>query len=825
LNLQGVLRGFEDLWEDLRNAARAIARQPRIAILSALILGLGIGLATAVYSIASGLILRGLPFPEAKRLVAVGELNETQPDSRLPVSLSVVKAWIEQQTTLEGLAYYQSWFSYLSWPNGGTDVYVGSAVAPELFPVLRIGARHGRLPVKSDCEIGEPVVVVSDAVWRDRFNRSPAILGSQVWINRRPHTVIGVMPPGFGFPYRQDLWTLLCPQDLAANQASQIRFYTVGRLRPGVSLAEAKADFKLISQRSASASAPSSDRLQARVEPYIFSVTDPALSRALSAVGGGAGLLLFVCCFTVALLLLLSTLSRQRSIAVRVAMGASHARLTRVSLLEALLLSAMGGVVGLAVAQACTKLFNRLVAPSAYLRGFWVDVRLDTPTFAVAMAATILAVPLCGLLSTLRTARTDPMIVLRRSSSIGSLAHVGWPGRIFVAGQVTLSCVLLVGAAITTSSGFQLARYPYGFDPADLFTAKLSLYTVHAIDDATPDAKAKLYFRTLSRVRALPGVREASVSSALPTQVRASQEFILSGDESSAGRRSARWLAVSPGFAATLGVPLLVGRDFAESDTAKSSPVMLVNRSFAKRFFGANMGVGNQVGLVADGQETPTWTRIVGVVGDSAMAAEGEADDPEAVYVPLSQLKDLGASFMYLLVRSNESSAVLSESIRHEIRFIDPNLTMWEPETLMEVFHRRTWVLRAFTGLFGVFGFAATTLACAGLYSIVALDVRRRRRELGIHSALGAQPLDIFRLVVKKGSAELAVGLILGVVLALALARRFASVFALGSTPPVLLWAAVGLLALAGGGALVLPVRHASKHDPMASIREEPDAM
>jgi ABC-type antimicrobial peptide transport system permease subunit len=207
------------------------------------------------------------------------------------------------------------------------------------------------------------------------------------------------------------------------------------------------------------------------------------------------------------------------------------------------------------------------------------------------------------------------------------------------------------------------------------------------------------------------------------------------------------------------------------------------------------------------------------------MAAEGDATDPEAVYVPLPQLKGLGTSLMYLLVRSKESSAMLSKTVRHEIQFIDPNLAMWEPETLKDVFHRRTWVLRAFTGLFGLFGFAATTLACVGLYSIVALDVRSRRREFGIRSALGAQPLDIFRLVMKKGAAELAIGLILGVMLALALAKRFAGVFAFGSTPPVLLWATIGLLALAGGVALVLPVRHASKHDPMASIREEPDAL
>ena len=807
--------------EDLRNAAQAIARQPRIAILSVLILGLGVGLATAVSSIGNGLVLRGLPFPEAERLVAVGGLDLDQPDKRLPVNLSDLRSWAEQQTTLESVAYYQSWFSYLSRPESGTDVYVGSSVAPELFSALRVGAQYGRLPLAGDCKVSQPVVVLSDALWRDRFGRSPSVLGSKVVINRRPYAVVGVMPRGFAFPYRQDLWTLLCPQDLAADQAGQTPVYAVARLRSGVSLDAANSELRLISERRAAAAGSPENRLRARVEPYIYSVTDPNLRRALLAVGGGAGLLLFVCCCTVALLLLLATLRQQASIAVRAALGASLARTSRESLTGTFLLSAGGALLGLAVAKGCIVLFNFLVAPAANLRGFWVDVRLDAMTFLAAMVAAVLTVPLCGFLPAFRAARTDPMIVLRRSSGSGVLARVGWPGRILVVGQVALSCVLLAGAAVTTSAGVRLARYPYGFDPASLFTAKLSLYAIHGIEDATPDQQARLYFRILDRVRAVPGVRAASVTSALPTQVRASQEFILPGEEGLTGRRTARRLDVSPGFSATLGTPLLSGRDLAESDTSDSPPVALVNRSFAKRFFGAGPAVGKQVGLFVAGLARPRWTTIVGVVGDSAMAAEGEAEDPEALSVPLSQVSDLGGSFMYLLVRSAEPPAVLGRVMGREIRAIEPDLTMWEPESLLQMIHRRTWISRAFTGLFGVFAFAATLLACSGLYSIVALDVRRRRRELGIRMALGAQPGDIVRLVGKQGAAELIAGFLLGVVFAYALARRLGNIFGSSPAEPAFLAGAVGLLAFVGVAALLLPVRAISRSHPVVLFHEE----
>jgi putative ABC transport system permease protein len=310
-NLRRILGGVS-------GATRALARQRRIAILSLLILGLGIGLATAVSSIANGLVLRGLPFPDPERLVAVSGLNLEQADRRLPVHLSDLRAWTEPQTTLSAIAYFRSSFSYLSWPGGGTEVYVGSAVAPELFSVLQVGARYGRLPLAEDCRLGRPVVALSDTIWRARFGRSPSILGSKVLINRQPYTVVGVMPHGFAFPFRQDLWTLLCPR----NPEDPAPVFVVARLRPGVSSAAANAELRSISERRAATAAPAEHRLRARVEPYIQAVTDPNLGQALAAVGSGAGLLLFVCCCTVALLLLLATLRQQTSIAVRAALGA-----------------------------------------------------------------------------------------------------------------------------------------------------------------------------------------------------------------------------------------------------------------------------------------------------------------------------------------------------------------------------------------------------------------------------------------------------------------------------------------------------------------------
>ncbi len=702
---------------------------------------------------------------------------------------------------------------------------MGSAVSPELFSVLQVGARYGRLPLAEDCRLGRPVVAVSDTIWRHHFARSPSVLGSKVLINRQPYTVVGVMPHGFAFPFRQDLWTLLCPR----NQEHPAPVFVVARLRSGVSSAAANAELRSISERRAATAAPAEHRLRARVEPYIQAVTDPNLRRALAAVGSGAGLLLFVCCCTVALLLLLATLRQQTSIAVRAALGAPPLAAAGQAVLGVFLLSTVGALLGLALAQGLIVLFNLLAAPAANLRGFWVDVRLDMATLLTAMVAAILAIPLCGAPSAFRAARTDPMVVLRRSAVSGALANVGWPGRLLVAGQIALSCVLLVGAAITTSAGVRLARYSYGFETPDLFTAKLSLYAIHGIDSATPDQQARFYFRVLERVRAIAGTRAAAISSALPTQVRSTQDFVLPGEEGSPQKRTARWLAASPGFPATLGLPLIAGRDLAESDAAHSTPVALVNRAFARRFLGPGPAVGKRVGIVASETAppvppvSPTMTTVVGVVGDGATTAEGDTEGPEALYVPLSQGSDLGGSFLYLLVRSSEPPAVLAKVLGREIRALEPDLAIWEPEAMTQVIRRRTWVSQAFTGLFGVFAFAATLLACSGLYSMVALDVRRRRREIGIRMALGARPRDIVRLLGRQGSAELAGGFLAGVALAFALVRRLSGIFSDRATEPALLIGAVGLLAVLGAVALLLPVRSISRSDPAALLHEQPE--
>jgi predicted permease len=450
-----------------------------------------------------------------------------------------------------------------------------------------------------------------------------------------------------------------------------------------------------------------------------------------------------------------------------------------------------------------------------------VDIRLDSLTFLTAAAAAAVVVPLCGFLPALRAARTDPMTVLRRSSASGSLARVGWPGRILVMGQVALSSVLLTCAAITASAGLRLAHYPFGFDPAGLFTAKLSLYAIHGIDDAKPDQQARFYFRALERVRDVPGVQAASVTSALPTQVRASRQLILPGEEGLGRRRTVRWLDVSPGFAATLGIPVLRGRDLSPSDTATSPSVALVNRAFVKNFLKAGSGIGAQVGFFAPGQERPKWTTIVGILGDSAMTLAGEADEPEALYVPLSQRSDLGTSLMYLVVRSTEPPAALSRAISREIRAAEPDLAMWEPESLTQVIRREIWTPRAFTGLFGVFALGATLLACSSLYSIVALEVRRRRRELGIRVALGARPRDLLSLVGGQGAVDLIAGFLAGGVIAYVLARRLAGVFGSHSPEPVLWVVSAGILVSVGVAALLLPMRSITRSCPASLLHED----
>jgi len=821
--------------DSLRQAVRALVRQPRLSLLAIALLGLGLGLATGVYSLARGLILRGLPFPYSDRLVAVGEVDPRSPDDGLPVRLSSLQAWGARQRSLERLVAFSAAFAVVRWPGGETDAYVGASVEPELFPLLGVRAQLGRLPLRSDCATGGGVVVVSDAIWRRQFGGRASILGAAVAVNQVPRTVIGVVPKGFGFPFRQELWTPLCPQDLQGVDEESFALFTVGRLRPGVSLGPTRAEFRALAASTAPSSASSPEggsspaptaptpRLSARVDPYLEAVTDPNLRRALAAVGGGAGLLLLVCCGTVALLLLLAAMRAEGALALRVALGASAGRLQRETWLAALLLSLAGAVVGIGVAQLCLVVFDRLLAPTSYLRGFWVGVHLDGMTLAFALGTAILAVPLAALLPALRTARADPMSALRRAAG-GTLGGVGWPGRLLIGGQVALSCVLLVGAAVTASAGLRSLRAPYGFDPAGLTIAKVTLFGKASFAQTTPEEAGRIWRRALARLRAMPEVRGAALTSALPTMIQSRQEIVLHEGAPGGPRRSVRALAITPGYPATLGLPLLAGRDFAESDSAKSPPVLLVNRAFTRRHFGSDLGLGREVGLVREGEPAPAWYRVVGVVGDSALGDEEETwgeTDPEALYFNLYQRESLRGFSGSLLVRSPVSAQRLAAPLRREAHAVEPGLAVWETESLEEMLRRGSWVSRAFAGLFGLFGLAAAAMSCAGLYGILALDVRRRRRDFGIHLALGAQRGDIVKRAVRRGAPELLGGLAAGLAVALFLARRFAGVFDGGPGQPFWIAGSVGLLALAGALALLLPLRRVSRSDPVAAMRPD----
>lgn len=803
----------------LAQAARSLWRSPRGALLAVGVLAGGLGVATGTLAIARGLLLRGLPFPEADRLVAVSVESKADPELRQPPTAGEVLAWREEQSSLETLVPFAAWYSYLRWPDGEAEARVSATVDPGLFDLLRVAPRFGRPLLATDCG-GPPVALVSEEIWEQRFARQDAILGAGVAINRRLHSIVGVMPKGFGFPYRQDVWVPLCLGAGIDRTALAPRLFTVGRLRPGVSLAAARADLRRIAASWAaevSAAEPSAPRL----EPYLAAVTSPGLHRSLAVVGAGALGLLVVSGLTAALLLLLDTMAERRRLAVEMALGASAGRVVALVGARAALLSAAGCGLGFGLASFLTAAFRRLSAPEATLRGFWVDLHLDAVTVGWAVLAAGLLVPATAALAAWRASRISPQRALGRAAGTARGGELGWPRSLLIVAQVALAAGLLAGAGLTLRSVWWLAQTSYGFDPRPLLTARLSAYA------ATEARPAQLYETALEALQSDAAVAAAVVMTALPAGASARLGVLLPGEPPShdpaSPQRSVLAVATSPGLTATLDLPLLAGRDLRVTDSAAAPAVVLVSRSFARRHFGDGRAVGQRLGVELPGEAAPRWAEIVGVVADLAWAEEVAPADAEVILLPLAQPSGLAGTSVQLLVRGHGRSvpsAALEQSVREAVRRAAPGLALWDAEPLRRNLGRAAWSLRAFCGLFTVFGVLASVLACASLYGVVALALRSRRQALAVHLALGAGRGELLRQAVGSTARELTLGLALGSLAALEIGRRWEALLRLPGSDRAWALTAVAVLAVPAVLALVLPLVRALRTAPTALLRD-----
>jgi putative ABC transport system permease protein len=687
----------------------------------------------------------------------------------------------------------------------------GGYASRELFAVAGVPPALGRGFLAEDELPGAPpVVVLSAALWRERYGADPEVLGRSVRIGGSPATVVGVMPPGFQFPLRQEYWLPLEPLLESVGPGVRLPLQVVGRLRQGVPAERAAAALDAVADRVAA----DAERVQTVVTPFLTAYTAGARRPLWLATAAAVGVLL-IACANVANLLLARGLARSGELAVRAALGAGRRRIAGELLSEAAALALFGGAAGLGVAWAAIRLYR---AAGGLVGSFWVDIRLDLPSLLVVGAATALSALAAGSVPALRASRLAGGRALAGHRGTSGL-RLGLLARGLVVAQVALSCTLLVGTGLLLESVRRLHAHDLGEDPEAVWVGAVT----PGVEGADPARWLRFYDELQARVEAIPGTAAAGWASHLPAGRTPPAEVEVEGEEAVAGRRgpSARLAVIGPGYFRALGRPLDRGRDLAATDREGAEPVALVNRSFAEGRLGGD-AVGRRIRLVGPGGAAGPWMRVVGIAPDlfldwSYFEARIGPGRPAGVYVPLAQSPLPG---MTLLVRSSRRTGELTPEIRAALAALDPGVPLLRAGTLADSIADATSPYRTVRTLLGASAAIALALAGLGLFGVLACSVGERRRELGIRSALGARRWDLASLIARSAGTQVGLGLLAGLGLGWLVSRALEGLlFEVEPWEPrVFLGVALALAAVAAAASF-LPVRRAARLDPAAILR------
>ncbi len=787
--------------QDLRYAARGFRRAPGFFVASLLTLALGIGATTTIFSLAYGIWLKPLPFADPGRLVTFRDVYRD--GDGWAISAPEVQD-LRQTRSLQGAAIY-GYGAAITTVGDEPVRLTAYRVSTDLFPVLGVTPARGRFFAAGDEQGSQgPVLVMSDAFWRKRFDADPAIVGKPLELNGKHYTVIGVAPRRFRFPQwlESDVWI---PFDLSqAPDRSQRYFQVVGRLRPGVGVADARTEMTLLSKQLESAWPASNTGWSVHLDPLV-DATVGSFGAAFKFLLGTVGLLLLIACANIASLFLARNTARHHELAVRTALGAGRGRLRKQIFAESLLLSMVGGAAGLLLARFGAVLVARMMPPGTPRVA---DLGMDWPVVLFALTVSSVSGILCALAPSSRISTVAPGQALRSESrtSSGSTRHRLQNG--LVIGQVAISLMLLVGAGLTLKSFFALVTLDRGFRPEHILTLHLSVPFDRYGDN---DVRIAAFQNVLRRVGQLPGVEGVGAVTGYP-----GSSLGYLGSLPVGPRLTASLHASSPDYFKVMGVPLLAGRGFSDQDRLGAPRVAVVNRSLAQGMWPGQSAVGKTVTLpasMAGVVATDTPYQVVGVVGDMHLGARSS---PE-VFVSAWQAAVFWSD---VIVRTTGDPAASAVSVRQALRQIDPGFLI-EGIAPMESIVGEQIALPRVQGFLGaVFGALAALLSAVGLYGLLSYMVGQRLREISIHMALGASVGRVFRVVLARGMGLAVIGVTLGGAATLAVIRLVRSrVFGLRAIDPVVVAGAAGLMLAVAFLASYLPARRATRADPITSLR------
>ncbi len=814
---------MDTLIQDIRFAVRLLVKHRGFTAMAVFTLALGIGANTAIFSLVNAVLLRQLPYKNPDQLVRIWSSRTDRDKSNF--SLPDFIDYRDQNQTLEQMSAFAMWSANLV-NVGEPERIFGVRSSANIFQTLGVGAKIGRTLLNEDDNSSSPrVVVLSYGFWNRRFGMSPAILGKELTLDDENYTVVGVLPPDFAFPgVEADIVVPLVPDaDPLRKERNSISFLSViGRLKGGLTARQAEADLNGIANQLqqlypvANASKKGTKLVPLREELV------GNFRLAFLVLSGAVGLVLLIACANLANLVLAKASTRYREMAIRLAVGATRGRLVRQLLTENILLALLGGALGLIITQPALKAIVALSAASLPRTG---EIDIDIRVLLFTLLISLLSGVLFGLMPTLQVTRTNLTEELKgtgRGAVEGSRRKS--VRNLLILAEVALSLLLLISAGLLAKSFLRLEAVSPGFDIKNLLVMRLSLPKGQY---ANPETVTAFYDQLAARIGSLPGVQSVSAISLLPlsgTNMRIPFTIVGRPPLSIAEQPVTHYRMIGPDYFRTMNIPVRSGRDFTNRDARQSQPVAIINDSLARRYWPNENPIGAHLRL-DDNNEGPREVEIIGVVGDVRHAGLHVDPAPET-YVPIAQIPAENLSWltnnMNWVVRTSAEPLALANSVRREVQSVNAEVPTSYTRSMEQFLSSSLAPSRFNLFLIGIFALAALILASTGIYATISYSVAQQRQEIGIRMALGAQQMDVLKLVVGGGLKTVLIGVAIGLGGAYALMHLLSNLlYGVSATDTTTFVSMSLLLIIISLLASYIPARRAAKVDPMIALRSE----
>ena len=808
--------GIADLWQDLRYAWRTLSRSRSFVVIATIMLALGIGANTAIFSVVLTVLIRPLPYADAERIVWLSNRNQT---------LDVKGAFLNPADILDFREQSQNFESIAAWGTVPVNLYgarsnervEGIYVTPNFFRTLGVRPQLGR--DFAEVDESENSVIISHALWLRQFGGDQTVIGKKVIFGLRPistgdeYLIVGVLPPETNFPARVDLFSMTEIKRAETDRGGSHNWRTIGRLKPGVTIEQAQAEINTLTQRQEELYPDTNKGWQVQIQSlrdYLFGNSRAALLLLFGAVA----IVLVIACANVANLQLGRVHSRRKEITVRLALGAGRFRVVRQFLIENLVLSALGGTLGVFVAAACLSAV-RTLGPDSIPR--LTESALSIPAFCFALAISCVSTILFGLFPAFQASQLQLNDALKNSNSLGTTPRRSNRVRqTLVVAQIALALILLTGAGLVVKSFWRLQAVDAGIRSEHLLTAGLSL-SFADYPNGSPK-RIQIFDQALEELSTLPGVTSVGAISHLPLGGRTmKQPFWIAGEANAtkADERVADYRVVSPSFFEIAGVALKKGRLFDDRERQDTPQSFVINEAFARTYLAGR----NPVGVRLEGDSQFVRGEIVGVVANIKHTSL-ELDAEPALYVSYQQ----SATFpiMNFVVKTKADPATLIVSVQQKLQTLDSRGVVFNVRPFDQFVADAVAPRRFNLWLFSSFGFLAALLAAAGIYAIMNFAVVQRKREIGIRVALGAQKSAVMKLILGEGIVLVGAGLLIGFAASLALNQLIRSLlFAVSATDPLIYFLMATLVISVALIASSIPARRATKIDPMQTLRSD----